>query len=398
MSRLLTSVKVSSSFGAAAYYMKQLFCKLPFTRISIDDGGNVWPACCPDWVEFPLGNVFKQEWDDIWHGDAATRFRNSMFDGSLRYCNREWCPNIADAEAGIRNYHVVPLSESPRTWNGSGPNHVNLNYDQTCNLKCPSCRHDFLHVRGNELDRIKELQSFVEARILPEVESVALTGVGDPFMSRVFRNFLIDFDITKYPALKTIHFHTNGQLFDERMYAKMPGIHGLRLSVDISIDAAGPEVYGKVRPPGDWTLLMRNLQFIKNIDNLILLGISMVVQPANFREMPAFVKLGESLVSGGRQTFVEFKRPRNYSHLSEEEFSQLDIGQLPPDEMTLFQGILTEIERKRLFNARRGILPAINHNLQEFLPDRQSFQATAWERLKSAAVRWSPQSHRFKWH
>lgn len=226
----------------------KLFCKLPFSRISIDDDGNIWPSCCPDWVEFPLGNIFKQKWEDIWYGEAATKMRESMYDGSLRYCKKDWCPNVADAEAGIENYHVIPHKNRPKEWTPAPPIHVNLNYDQTCNLKCPSCRNDFIHYKGAQLEKVLYIQEYVENQILPTVESIALTGVGDPFYSQSFRKFLLNFDAQKYPRLKTIHFHTNGQLFDEKMYEKMKGLHHLNLSTDISIDAASAEVYSKVRP------------------------------------------------------------------------------------------------------------------------------------------------------
>lgn len=365
----------------------KLFCKLPFTRISIDDDGNVWPACCPDWVKFPLGNIFKQSWQEIWHGEDATRLRGSMYDGSLQYCKKDWCPHVADALAGIENYHVVPLDKQPPRWTGQAPVHVNLNYDQTCNLKCPSCRTDFIHNRGRELEKVQYIQQYVETQILPTVESIALTGVGDPFMSRVFRNFLINFDSKKYPNIKTIHFHTNGQLFDETMYNKMKGIHHLNLSTDISIDAASAEVYGKVRPPGNWNRLMKNLQFIKSLDNLVLLGISMVVQRDNYREMMDFVKLGESLVHGKRNTFVEFKRIRHDSHLTKEQFQQMSLDEMEPLQKQEFAAQLANLERKRIRHARKGILPTINHNLHGYFTDPVLSEVSSpFERLSSAVA------------
>ncbi len=345
----------------------KLFCKLPFSRISIDDDGNIWPACCPDWVEFPLGNIFKQSWNEIWYGDTAKKFRDSMFDGSLKYCKWGWCPNIADAQAGIKNFHVIPLKDSPKEWIPQPPVHVNMNYDQTCNLKCPSCRNDLIHIRGDKLKKVEYIQEYVEKQILPSVESIALTGVGDPFMSRVFRNFLINFDSKKYPNIKTIHFHTNGQLFDEKMYSKMKGIHHLRLSTDISIDAASADIYGKVRAPGNWDILMKNLQFIKKLDNLVLLGISMVVQQDNYKQMMPFIELGESLVHKRRATFVEFKRLRKDPHLSDEQFQKMGLDEINPDMKAEFSEQLILMERKRLYNSRNRILPSVNHNLHEYI-------------------------------
>jgi MoaA/NifB/PqqE/SkfB family radical SAM enzyme len=345
----------------------KLFCKLPFTRVSIDDAGDVWPACCPEWVAFPLGNIFKQSWQDIWYGDDAKRFRDSMLDGSLKYCNRNWCPNIGDAEAGIKNYHVIPLAEAPAEWIPAPPVHVNLNYDYTCNLRCPTCRSELIHYRGEKLKNVQYIQEYVENQILPTVESVALTGVGDPFMSQVFRNFLMNFDKQKYPNIKTIHFHTNGQLFDEEMYDKMKGLHHLNISTDISIDAASAAVYNNVRPPGNWDRLMKNLDFIKRLDNLVLLGISMVVQRENFREMPAFIELGESLVYNKRNSYVEFKRLRQYYGVTDQDYKNMSIDSMDTLMQTEFFDILNKVEKKRKYNAKNGIRPDINHNLQEYL-------------------------------
>jgi len=360
----------------------KLFCKLPFSRISIDEAGNVWPACCPDWVAFPMGNIFKQKWEDIWYGDDAKRFRDSMFDGSLKYCDRGWCPYIGNAEAGIKDHQVIPLKDSPRDWTPAPPVHVNLNYDHTCNLRCPSCRSELIHYRGEDLKKVQYIQDYVERQILPTVESVALTGVGDPFMSQVFRNFLIHFDKHKYPNIKTIHFHTNGQLFDEEMYGKMKGLHHLNLSTDISIDAASADTYNKVRPPGNWDRLMKNLQFIKGLDNLVLLGISMVVQKQNYMEMPAFIELGESLQYKNRSSYVEFKRLRHFSQVSEQEYKRISIDDMDEAMKQDFRNVLGKVEVKRKYNANRGIRPEINHNLQDYvIPQKEN--TSALEKLTS---------------
>lgn len=353
--------------------MKKLFCKLPFTRISIDEEGYVWPACCPAWMEFPLGNVFEENWEEIWYGENATKFRESMFDGSLRYCNRNWCPNIGDVEAGIENYHVIPHEQSPKKWDKQQPIHVNLNYDQSCNLKCPSCRHDFIQLKGKALERVEYMQNYVEENILPHVESVALTGVGEAFLSKVFRNFLFNFSSEKYPNIKLIHLHTNGQLLDERLFNKMQGIHHLDLSIDISIDAASAEVYDKVRPPGDWNKLLQNLSFIKKIKNLKSLGISMVVQQDNYWEMLKFIELGKSLVYNNRDTFVEFKRPRQYSHLTDEQYSKINLDDLDEKEMRKFSKELKKVENIRLKNAKKNLMPRVLHNLQEYETKSDSF-------------------------
>ena len=360
-------MKLARKLSLSRIFKKEmkLFCTLPFSRISIDDDGNIWPACCPDWVDFPLGNVFKQSWEEIWYGEAATKFRASMYDGSLKYCDRNWCNNISDAEKGIKNLHVMPHEERPLEWDRQPPIHVNMNYDETCNLSCPSCRVDVIHLKGKALNKVKFIQEYVANQILPTAQSIALTGVGDPFMSKVFRNFLFNFDSKKYPRLKYIHFHTNGQLFDERTYNKMPGIHHLRLSADISIDASTPDVYSRIRRLGNWEKLMENLSFIKNLDSMGFLGISMVVQQDNYKQMLPFIELGETLVKGDRETVVEFKRPRQWGHLSNKEFKKISMDHADTKEE--FLEILRAIEAKRAYNAANNILPSIQHNFQEYI-------------------------------
>src|SRR5690606_20179318 len=116
--------------------------------------------------------------------------------------------------------------------------------------------------------------------------------------------FLFELDSKKFPKLKKIHFHTNGILFDEELFNKMKGIHSLDISMDISIDAASEKVYQKVRPPGNWNTLMKNLEYIKTLKNISEVGISMVVQQENYHEMHQFIELGVRQVVKNRNVFV----------------------------------------------------------------------------------------------
>lgn len=349
----------------------KLFCKIPFSRISIDNEGNVWPACCPDWVKFPFGNVMVQTWDEIWNGEAAKKFKDSMLDGSLRYCDKNWCPHIADATAGIKNPHVVPFERKHSQISATSLKHVNLNYDLTCNLRCPSCRSELIHIKGKELDRVQELHQFVENNILPDIESIALTGVGDPFMSKIFRKFLQEFETKKYPNIKKIHFHTNGLLFSEEMYNKMKGIHSLDISLDISVDAASENVYKKVRPPGNWNTLMANLEFIKKLANISELGLSMVVQKDNFHEMHNFIELGADQIVGKRKVFVEFKRLRYWdSIITLEQYQGIGLEFVTPLKKIDFMEVVESIEKRRKYHSKNNISPQIRHNLQEFVPNQ----------------------------
>jgi len=360
------------------------FCRLPFTEIAIDPAGDVYPACCPDWVAFPLGNLLDQDWEEVWNGDRARAFRESAYDGSLRYCDRNWCPHLSDAAAGLRSGVVVPVEERARALEGysralrragrkretrlaEGPVHAVLNYDPSCNLRCPSCRNEIRQATGRERERILRIHEAAASGILPRVRSVSLTGVGDPFGGRVFREFLEAYDPRRFPGIRSIHLNTNGQLFSPEMYARMPGLHGLQLSTDISIDAATPEVYERLRPPARWDRLVENLRFLRALRNLHCLGISMVVQADNYRQMLDFIQLGESLVHRNRYTFVEFKRIRQWGHVPEEEFRRTSLANLSAPEREALQDLLRSVEERRAHNASHGLYPVIRHNLQGIL-------------------------------
>lgn len=174
----------------------------------------------------------------------------------------------------------------------------------------------------------------------------------------------------------------------------MPGIHHLKLSTDISIDAASAGVYDRVRPPGNWDTLMNNLQFIKKLDNLVLLGISMVVQQDNYKEMMPFIELAESLVYKKRTTFVEFKRIRRDPHLTDAQYAKMGLDEIDPVMKEEFLAQLMLVERKRLYHAKNRILPAINHNLHEYIAAPVTLPAASpltrlSSMLSSLATKWS---------
>jgi len=372
----------------------KFFCKIPFSEIAIFDDGSVYPGCCPDWVEFPLGNILDNTWEEIWNGENAIKFRKSMYDGSLQHCDKNWCVWVSDAQIGQNNGVVFPsddqyvfqtekhttervekaklLSEikEKNTVLSSAPTHLLMNYDNSCNLACPSCRTDFINVSGDKEKKIKYIHKYVKDNIFPGLHTLSITGVGDPFGGKLFRSFLKNFNPEDFPKLRLMHFNTNGQLFNKYYWKEMLGLHKIRVSTDISIDAANSETYAKLRYPGDWDKLMENLQFIKKLENLDCLGISMVVQYDNYKQMLDFIKLGESLVYNDRYTFVEFKRIRNFGHFDSEEFKKISMGEsITSDERVEFLNIINEVDKIKKYHSKYNIYPIIRHNLQEFIRD-----------------------------
>jgi MoaA/NifB/PqqE/SkfB family radical SAM enzyme len=122
----------------------------------------------------------------------------------------------------------------------------------------------------------------------------------------------------------TLDLHTNGQLFDARAFTDFE-LSGRIGRVEISIDAARSETYAFVRRGGEFSRLLKNLAFVRDLrraGEISELTFSFVVQTRNFREMPAFVRLGEEFAAD----IVSFQMIRNWGTFSPQEFAEEFIG------------------------------------------------------------------------
>ena len=102
----------------------------------------------------------------------------------------------------------------------------------------------------------------------------------------------------------------------------------------------------------------------------------MVVQKENYQEMPAFIELGESLVHNNRNSFVEFKRLRQYYGVSDQDYKRISLDSADALMTEDFLNILNRVEAKRKYNAKNSIRPDINHNLQEYIiPEKENISS-----------------------
>ena len=65
------------------------FCDRPFTFAYLAPDGEVWPC---SWMHYVMGNLYEQNLDEIWHGEAAQKARETILDGSFSYCRKIACP------------------------------------------------------------------------------------------------------------------------------------------------------------------------------------------------------------------------------------------------------------------------------------------------------------------
>ncbi|HKH80998.1 MAG TPA: radical SAM protein, partial [Methylovirgula sp.] len=203
------------------------------------------------------------------------------------------------------------------------PEHLVLSHDKSCNLSCPSCRSSIYIANSRKQAQLDRLTEQTLVPLMREAKSVMITGSGDPFGSKHFRNLIKRLNGGDFPQLR-LELISNGQLLDQRAWSEL-NLDGRVRYVQISIDAAKASTYAIVRRGGDFGRLLKNLGFLRDLrrsGGIETLEFSMVVQSLNFREMPAFVKLGEEFSADT----ITFNMIRQRDIFSREEHIAAFIG------------------------------------------------------------------------
>jgi sulfatase maturation enzyme AslB (radical SAM superfamily) len=288
------------------------FCSRPFDFIEPHDlgVGKVF-VCCPTWLNVQVGNLTEQSVYEAFNSEENQEIRKSILDGNFKYCNHKHCPMIQNDSLPkkedilkredfdpdtARHQHIIKnnITKDLR------PIVYNLCYDESCNLACPSCRVNKLNINeGEKYERKLLIQSKIIEEVFGESHNrvcrVSVTGSGDPFGSKIFRELLFGIDGSKYPNVK-INLQTNGVMFTEKYWDKMSRIHNNIDTVLISLDAGTEEAYKFTRRGGNWNAVMKNLEFISELkrhNKINYLRLDFVVQQKNYKEMVQFINIGK---------------------------------------------------------------------------------------------------------
>ena len=206
--------------------------------------------------------------------------QSSIDDGTYRYCNENQCSYIKTG---------VVLHSQP-----DHIQHLRLAIDDSCNLRCPSCRkHMIFHKDGSAYNLGIKLADKINDWLFANTHpiQVHIGSDGDPFASHVYRHFMDqtpERDNIKYSIL------TNGLMFKE-FHTRVPNVISNLKELGVSIDGATKTTYEKLRLGGKWDKITENLQCMaeqkqKHGFSFIL---HFVVQKDNYHEMEAIIDLGE---------------------------------------------------------------------------------------------------------
>lgn len=300
--------------------LKGKFCLQPFTNVDIHSNNGV--RCCSEsWMPTWIGDFSENSIKEIWNSETIRNIRQSILEGTYSYCDWHQCPFYCnedyylftreelenpDTLSAVRKDRVekhlpwIKYILEGKTDLDIEPANYNLAYDETCNLKCPSCRsHSKIYVEGPEYETRKMIHEKVITELkennLNNIGRLNLTGAGEPFISKIFTDFLYEFDGSKYPNLD-INIQSNGVLFTPEVWDKMYKIHGNINEVIISLDAACSDTYKSIRVNGNFEKLLSNIEFLSKLreeNKINRLMLAFVVQEKNYKEMVDALLIGK---------------------------------------------------------------------------------------------------------
>ena len=361
---------------------KKGFCVAPFRNAEFQSNGLVWQCCSGAWSEEekrwvnawvkcgPAGNALTDDWDKIWNSEVAIKLRDSMHDGSMKYCDEKECGflqkwNNEEIDESVYDNGYFPIFDEKtfhKLWNNKtinpngeekfkkiieekisdlswGPECVIFSHDRSCNLKCPSCRTDFINTAGKERKKSETIQNKILEFAMNDAHELYITASGDGFGSEFWRSLLKSITMEKYPNTKNLHLHTNGNGWTEKIWDRLENLHSIpRITAEISIDACTKETYEQIRLGGNWDILNKNLQFIfTKVPNLDFVRLTFVVQNNNYMEMIGFVELADYLQKlNGMKTEVNFIHINNWGTFTEGQFKIKNVRNSEHPEHIMF--------------------------------------------------------------
>ena len=307
-------------------------CTRPFDTVLIDKQGSCYACECQAWLPQSIGNLHARTLSDILRSSTAQHMRDSIMDGSYRYCNDGQCMYLKDLG------RVPWSSDIPR-------NHlkeIRLAIDDSCNLACPSCRvrpilikdGKTLTMRLRLIDKVIEFINHNNNQL-----NIHIGSDGDPFASLVYRYFM-----RKVPDKSTLSytFQTNGLLV-KQMYSRVTHIFDKLKILNLSIDGATAGTYELLRKGGQWSKIKENMQFIKEIKQKhgFLFHMHMVVQKNNWHEMPDMLDLARNY----NADMVYFNPVQDWN--TSPSFDSMKA----PEELDEFKQLLRQIKSDTIANA-----------------------------------------------
>jgi molybdenum cofactor biosynthesis enzyme MoaA len=255
-------------------------CPRPFDTLLIDKQGSCFACECQSWLPQSIGNLQIKSMDELLASDMRTHLQSSITDGTYRYCNENQCTYL--------QFNKWP-NEAP-----TQIQHLRLAIDDSCNLRCPSCRNGLIfHKSGSRLNLGKKLADKINDWLTGVNHDIRvhIGSDGDPFASHVYRHFM-----EHTPRKDNISYSllTNALMFQD-FHGRIPHVMQRLDNLGVSIDGATESTYEKLRLGGKWDKINSNLAVMAEAKAIhgFTFRLHMVVQQDNWWEMPDMIELAE---------------------------------------------------------------------------------------------------------
>ncbi len=310
--------------------LDQVTCDFPLWRFEILPGGKIH-HCCPTWLPHSVANITEVSLLDAFRSEKSADIRREIQRGNFKYCEAKLCPylsryaNTGDIASPIHPRGKVAELNETHSVERAKKLLVMLNYDASCNLRCPSCRNEL--VMYKEEAAPPELMAIHRAvmRNIRELKeagyklSLNITGSGDAFASPLYYRLLRELE---YDPKLGLELQTNGVLMEEARFTE-PMLRMVKF-IAVSIDASSQPVYDLVRRGGNFARVRKNMDWLNEAIEggrfaaKPYVKVNFIVQKENFREMASFAKwiLGYPSVSQ-----LWFNQIADWGHLPKEDFA-----------------------------------------------------------------------------
>lgn len=309
-------------------------CQVPWNTMGVNAHGDVFICQSPSWVPRFVGNVLKSSSIyDVLNSDLALSIRQEILEGRYTYCNNRICSffrHVPTDQYQSQGPEIAPapLNKRPELYVNRIPSDIILDFDYTCNFRCPSCRTEVINnnrhhviraINDNIANRIKHM---VIDEIKDHPVQIRWCG-GEPFISDVYLD-LLEYIVANKKSMITHVIQTNGSYLKKKsdlVLSLLPMISEFR----VSFDAATADTYHRVRVNGRWDQLLENVRWLRQkiaeTAPNCQLSADFVVQLDNYREIPEFVELCREL---GIER-INWQKMWNWGTWPQEEFDRNNI-------------------------------------------------------------------------
>jgi molybdenum cofactor biosynthesis enzyme MoaA len=339
MFALLNKWRKSPEFTPAttesfAFPLDKVTCDYPLWRFEIMSQGEIF-HCCPTWLPHSVAKITEVSILDAFRSPLSTDIRREVQSGQFKYCEAKLCPylsryvNLGEIKAPIHARSQVPALNKSHSADRAKRLLLMLNYDASCNLRCPSCRNETIMFKEEEAPPLLRSIHAAVLRNIRELQeagfelSLNITGSGDAFASPLYARLLRELE---FNARVSLELQTNGVLMDEARFT--PAMFQMLRFLAVSVDAATKPVYDVVRRGGSFERLLKNLDWMDSalaagkFSHPVYYKINFIVQQENFREILSFAKW---ILSYQSVSEIWFNLIADWGHLPKAEFERKAI-------------------------------------------------------------------------